>query len=563
MKIDHLAIRNYRTLESVDIAFASSYSAICGPNDSGKTNVVRAIRALVKEESPLELFPFPEADELSIKNDFPKFSDTEAGDRFIKFAVKVSVHQYRDAGFYEFLKKQLSLKAEDEAITFHLETTFRGAGAEPAVQIAVLGKTYEGLEAQEVLKRLQSSRSILVHNSTRIESDLPFRQPIGHLRAVSQEDETLVAAMKRTVNKGLAKLSKTHKQRLETLLGRLGTKYAVSLSMPAFDFTSVPYSVTLGHAKYAVPLDDWGSGTKNRTLILLALFRAKQIGDADPSASKTTPIIIVEEPESFLHPAAQASFGCVLQDLAEEFGVQVIVTTHSPYLLNLRDPSSNILLERKMHYHQPRETVIVDTSGDNWMEPFSRALGLASEEFKPWKELILAGSDALLLVEGETDRRYFELLRDDKHGAHRLTFSGEIVSYEGTGSLSNSVLLRFIRNRHHKLFVTFDLDASSIVEKTLQGLSLIKGKDYAPVGTNAPGKRAIEGLLPDRIITEVASANPSLVQQATAGTKEEQESAKRKLKGLYLEHFKATASPGEEDYGGFYPLVKTINKALS
>ena len=42
---------NYRTLESIDLAFPSSYTAICGANDSGKTNVVRAIRALVKWEA--------------------------------------------------------------------------------------------------------------------------------------------------------------------------------------------------------------------------------------------------------------------------------------------------------------------------------------------------------------------------------------------------------------------------------------------------------------------------------------------------------------------------------
>ena len=79
--------------------------------------------------------------------------------------------------------------------------------------------------------------------------------------------------------------------------------------MPAFDFTSVPFSVTLGQKKCDVPLDDWGSGTKHHTLILLTLFRAKQVGDSEASASKITPVIIIEEPESFLHPAAQAEFG--------------------------------------------------------------------------------------------------------------------------------------------------------------------------------------------------------------------------------------------------------------
>lgn len=52
MKITSLRIRNFRTLEDVSLGFPSSYAAICGPNDSGKTNVVRAVRALMKEETP-------------------------------------------------------------------------------------------------------------------------------------------------------------------------------------------------------------------------------------------------------------------------------------------------------------------------------------------------------------------------------------------------------------------------------------------------------------------------------------------------------------------------------
>jgi hypothetical protein len=369
--------------------------------------------------------------------------------------------------------------------------------------------------------------------------------------------------MKKTVNRGLAKISKSQQQEFENLLGRLQTKYRVGLSMPAFDFGYLPFSITLGERKYEVPLDDWGSGTKNRTLILLTLFRARQIGESEASATKITPVIVVEEPESFLHPSAQAEFGRVLHDLAEEFQVQVIVTTHSPYLLSMQDPASNILLRRKTMYRQLRDTERVETTEENWMAPFGQALGLDTEEFKPWKALILSTSDAIVLVEGETDRAYLEMLRDEAHGANRLVVPGEIVSYEGTGSLQNTILLRFIKNRYRKIFVTFDLEAADRLEKTLQTLQLEKGKQYTPVGLNTAGKRNIEGLLPEKVITAVYASNTALVQAATAGTKDEQENAKGRLKKLLLEEFKRQARPGAEDYGHFYALAKVITRALA
>jgi len=333
--------------------------------------------------------------------------------------------------------------------------------------------------------------------------------------------------------------------------------------MPAFDFSYLPFSITLGERKFEVPLDDWGSGTRNRTLVLLALFRAKQISESEASASKVTPVLIIEEPESFLHPSAQAEFGRVLQDLAEEFDVQVIVTTHSPYLLSLHEPESNILLRRRTAYRQTRDTERVDTAGENWMMPFGQALGLATDEFKPWKKMMVNESDAILLVEGDTDREYFERLRDPIHGEHRLDFEGEVVSYDGTGALNNTVLLRFVKNRYKRIFVTFDLDAVTTLDKTLHTLQMEKGRQYLPIGLAAAGKRNIEGLLPERVTTAVYAANPSLVQAATAGTKEEQDSAKGRLKKLLLEEFKRVATPGVNDFGHFYSVVKVANKALS
>ena len=562
MKITHLRIRNFRTLESIDLDFQSSYTAICGPNDCGKTNVVRVIWSLVQADSVFRVFE--EDEEISIADDFPKWSDAKGSHREINIELIFSAHRERDAGLFQFLTKQLSINTELQSLEMSLTLTYRASAPEPTVVVICDGKRHDGIDAQQVLKQLQSSRTVFFHNSTQIDIPSPFRAAHrgGFIRADSPEHVALVASMRSTVNRGLARISKSQQRELEDLLGRLEAKYKVGLSMPTFDFASVPFNVTLGERKFEVPLDDWGSGTQNRTLILLTLFRAKQLGDAAPSASKLTPVIVVEEPESFLHPAAQAEFGRVLQDLAEEFEVQVIVTTHSPYLLNLKDPSSNLLLSRHMVYKQLRGTSRIDTGGENWMKPFGLALGMEFEEFKPWKGLILSGSDAVLLVEGDTDKEYFEMLRDDTHGSHKLDFQGEIISYEGTGNLQNLVLLRFIKNRYKKLFVTYDLDADKYLEKPLTTLGLQDKKHYMPVGVEASGKRNIEGLLPDSVRSAVYGGHADLVSQATQGTKDEQESAKNRLKKLFLEEFKNKATPGPEFFGGFYPIVRAINAAL-
>jgi energy-coupling factor transporter ATP-binding protein EcfA2 len=564
VRITQLKVTNYRTLQDVVLTFPSSYTAICGQNDSGKTNVVRVLRALIRDQSLVGMFqPIEEEGRISPKNDFPKFHDVDPKQQAITVALSLRIDKERDTGLLQAIVRQLSLDDGTSELQLDLTAIFQHSRPNPDVSVRTCARDFSGIEAQEVLKRLQTSKGIIFHNSTKIDSDFPFPvEGSGHLRAVTAEHAALVKSMRTTVNRGLKKLSQTHKRELEDILGRLSSKYSVGMSMPEFDFSSVPFQVTLGQKDFEVPLDDWGSGTKNRTLILMKLFRAKQLSESEATASKVTPVLLLEEPESFLHPAAQAEFGTVLQDLAEELKVQVIVTTHSPYLLNLRSPEANILLSRKTIKRQLRDTERVDTTGENWAKPFGLALGLSHDDLKPWKNLLISQTNALLLVEGPTDKEYFEMLRHPSHGTDALQFEGDIEPYDGTGSLQNNVLLRFVKNRHQRFFVTYDLDAEEALEKKLTGLGLEKRRHYLPVGIDAAGKRNIEGLLPASVTAAVYGTNADLVQQATSGSKHEQDEAKRRLKQLYLAEFKRVAKPGPEHFGAFYPLVKVINRAL-
>ena len=196
------------------------------------------------------------------------------------------------------------------------------------------------------------------------------------------------------------------------------------------------------------------------------------------------------------------------------------------------------------------------------MEPFGLALGMNSDEFAPWRDAFSSRSDAILLVEGDIDKAYFELLLDERHGSNRLDVSGDIVPYDGMGSLKNQVLLKFVLNRSRKVIVTYDLDVEGQIERNLKALNLKKNRDYFAVGKNAKGKQCIEGLLPDSVVKTVYAENVDLVRAAMNGAKDDKTSAKSNLKLKLYEEF---ANQSREDiscFESFYPLVKKINKAL-
>jgi putative ATP-dependent endonuclease of OLD family len=141
MKIASLKIRNYRTLESVDLEFPSPYTAICGANDSGKTNVVRSIRALMKEKDRYGSFRFPnDESDLSVKDDFPKWSDTEPSRREIRFELTIILQKVQDTGFYQFVCKQLSIAPNDDALQLSLSVSYRLERTQPSV-VVTAGET--------------------------------------------------------------------------------------------------------------------------------------------------------------------------------------------------------------------------------------------------------------------------------------------------------------------------------------------------------------------------------------------------------------------------------------
>jgi hypothetical protein len=362
------------------------------------------------------------------------------------------------------------------------------------------------------------------------------------------------------VQKKIQKISKAHKTELSELLGHLKEKYDVDFAIPEGMFTgSIPFAVNLRDKNVDIPLNDWGSGTKNRTQILMSMLHTSRI-KSKVDKTKITPLMIIEEPESFLHPSAQAEFGRVLIDLANQLQIQTIVTTHSPYMLCQDSVISNVLLGRKQVYGKARQTEVIDVKEDNWMEPFGNILGLNNTEFAAWKDVLFSGKQCVLLVEGDIDRAYFEHV--GTLGIPELTLPAgiEIFTYGGKDTLKNAILLKFIVEKFKKVLVTFDLDAKVELERIMQQIGLVEGDSYLPIGIAKAGRKCIEGLLPERILSKVHAKNTDLVMQMCSGDSKERKSAKSSMKQALLSEFKADKTIGKEDLKGFLSTFKSLAK---
>src|SRR6516164_7468011 len=124
-----------------------------------------------------------------------------------------------------------------------------------------------------------------------------FRTLIYYFVMSVDEKKTIDAASKQIETK-LRRLAKQRMEGLSVMLGRLTEKYDVELSPPeGFSTRRMPLGINLRDRNVKVPINDWGSGTQNRTYILMAILQAYRIKTTGTQDQKITPFVVIEEPE--------------------------------------------------------------------------------------------------------------------------------------------------------------------------------------------------------------------------------------------------------------------------
>lgn len=559
MKVERVGVQNYRTLEDITIDFSGYYTAISGRNNAGKTTLIKVLRQTFKDHLR-ERFYFEPDNERTYQEGKTQWV---SGNPDIVFDYVLSIDKESDPGLFQFIEKFLEKSIPLSTISLRVMLSQNSKDEESCV-CHVNEAPITDFASKEILQKLTSSNLAFVHDSAaRDHAIFVGRGRFLHELIFSPiERKQLSEEQKRLKNK-VKTISRAHKSELSELLGHLEDKYEVEFTIPDGMFTgTLPFAINLKDRNVDVPLDDWGSGTKNRTHIMMSILQAHRIRSKDDQ-NRITPFVMIEEPESFLHPSAQAEFGRVLRTLANDLKIQTIVTTHSPYMLCQEKVTSNVLLVRRQHRGKLKATERVQLREDTWMEPFSEILGLDNSEFTAWKEILSTDKSCVLLVEGELDKKYLEHIHSLNHPTLQLPNGIDIVAYEGKDALKNTILLKFIVEKFKRVFVTFDLDAKAELEKTMQQVGLKEGGDYLAIGANKPGKQCIEGLVPDRILAVVHSQNTDLVMQLTAHDAKERKSAKSLLKQKVLAAFQAEKQISAEELKGFGLLFKSLSARMA
>ena len=556
MQLAAITTKNYRTLEDITLDFSQNYCTISGRNNAGKSCIIRLLSALFR---PRGTFPWQRS---TVDFDYDEDKTQWRKDALsIAVTYDLNITRSEDPALVSFIERIAEKKIEDPSISLVLNYEVDNSD-DVTISSTINGSPIDAKAAKEIDKRIKDSNLLFLYNSTTHEQELYFSGGRGRTFydfVMSTDEKKILDEAGKSIEKQLRRLAKEQMRGLSEVLGRLTEKYDVELSPPeSFVSRRMPLGINLRDQNVQVPLGEWGSGTQNRTQILMAILQANRIKTAGLADEKITPFVIIEEPESFLHPSAQAEFGKMLRHLSTEFGIQIIVTTHSPHMLNQETAGANILLSRQVRRGKTYETFRIDTTGSDWMAPFAEHLGINAEEFLSLKPLFSSDKSRVLLVEGQIDVEYFEFLREHACECDNLLSSVEVVPYGGKDTLKNTLLVQFVFKKFDYVFVTYDLDAEKEIHPALKRVGLSE-LQHGSLGIAQPGKDCIEGLLPNRVLNAVNGRETDLIMQLSSS---ERRKAKDELKKKYLAEFRSHTDYTKDDLKHLSKVITRINAWL-
>jgi putative ATP-dependent endonuclease of OLD family len=404
LKLSAVTLQNYRSFaEKTELVFSSGMNAFVGPNNCGKSNLLRAVG--------MALDPNYQFDR---RRDMP-------GQRLFAFPRTTLTFQCEGQTSAEKTLLRYAEAYERSVLAEH-KGTYAADGILRLV-VAYPGNEQQGSTRQEYL----GIRGVGDRRGNPELNQKAIRQFHKVIRLVAVDSgqslssllsgkfrEILHGVLKEHLRTEFAGAQTARSQYVDGLQAHLlapMTDMVLGVSARLFPevqgVTLVPTVSSIDETlsniaiqvrdSIASDLRDKGTGIAGGVLIALLRYLA--------DASRQSLVFTIEEPEAFLHPAAQEHLRDDLEMLAERDDVTLLVTSHSPFIVSRAAQSQVVAIAKN---GEGVSYVANTAAGD---ESQARAIsGLFRDSTIPdmldRQASIPKDCAAILLVEGTTDRDF-------------------------------------------------------------------------------------------------------------------------------------------------------------
>lgn len=398
MRLKTFYVKSYRSIVEGTIQNIDDYCVIVGPNNSGKSNLLRAVLVSLS---------------IALDGDFKRarrnrqYSYTYTGDDYNwDRDIPASLHNEANSSTIFKLTFEFSQDDKDEFkkefginLSKTLQMKFELFKNKTEYNIIMPGRAKKPMEAKmreiglfirkkldyQYIPCVRSSdftaeyfQKLLMKELMQLEQNPTYIECIEKIKSLQQP---IVDNLENRLTTSL----KTFMPNIKNV--KLDDNYQL------YDFNliakrnylhsfSTPINIDDGNL---TSLDDKGDGVKSLTAISIV-----QSMSFEKAGGKSL-ILCIEEPEAHLHPDAVHSLRNIILEISEKEGVQVIITTHSPLLADRNSVSNNVVV-----YDNHRIKCC------NEVSEIRDVLGVRLTDNMAAKKVVL--------VEGESDKRYLSAL---------------------------------------------------------------------------------------------------------------------------------------------------------
>lgn len=428
MRLSEVVIYNFCSCEAVTIPL-SNFNPIVGYNNSGKSNILRAISWLLKRSLlPTHMFHHPD-DAISVEGLIDNVDLT-----LLPANQQAAVAPFVHNGALRVRRKQETTATSATHIRIEVYDYARSTwSANPAGLDNAIGVLFpEPLHIEAMEDASEDVGKFGPKNTV----GLLLKRVLDRIH---EQNAGAVATMRQALaqvsshlngHNRMAELGTFEAQASAAISSFFpGLSFHVNFATPAIDDLFKSSTINLSDAVGSSrPFTSFGHGAQRSAHMALIKLLAELNGEAAANAGGTT-MLLIDEPELYLHPQAIELLRASLLQLSIQ-NFQVVFSTHSPLLVGREHA-----LQTLMIYKDDQNRTVARQKLESAASAMHAHPHHAEVVFSLQNATHLLFSDRVLLVEGKTESMLVPQIYQTSRGHSYAHDRGCFISGSGSGAL--------------------------------------------------------------------------------------------------------------------------------
>ena len=391
-----LKITNFGPIKN-DEAIFEPFTYFVGRNNSGKSHYLKAIEILLATKNP------PAAEIIKLQNDKSKEITIEGEFEGVGYFTSLVTTSNHKKAIDEAIKDGVLrvvrvLDSSDEDKTafgiYKDDGTIHNPGGFSSNLLKVLPDPISILATADTVDELKNTQNTALSKLKKEALTAFFEE----LKTKTQETLTSLDDFLHSKNceQRSQELIKFETHLKEELMGEFAeVTPSVEFNLPDEEVIAKEMKIFLDDG-YRSEIEQKGHGLQRAALLALLKVLAKH---GARYQDKPSPIFLVGELESFLHPFAQKQFAEVLLKLVDQY--QIVTTTHSPFIVTPQAIDGYRRIQKK---EDGAKSIMVSKN--------SIDTALLKRHLERRGNLEGLFADRVILIEGSHDENFYDKLRE-------------------------------------------------------------------------------------------------------------------------------------------------------